>query len=1596
MKRILIITFIFLIGLVNASLAATNVYYSVGQNTNDHSSGGNVSITSGVATFTVAQTAPNLGVGDRLTAGGNAYYLKSKISTTQWNVVTKLGAVPSDLGSTAVTSIAHEFNSLSAALPSGAGGAKDANHINNTSLVSADVILNIPCYYDTGADTTTVTISGWTTDATRYIKIYTPYNTSTECNQSQRHNGKWDDAKYRLEISTATYFIVISNPNVLIEGIQGKRTAAVTNNGQGGFLIYNAGSGCDIRISNNILVGNTSASSYGNVAIEIYDDANSYQSGTAKAWNNIIYDFKNSSGGPVAMSVYDAQGNFTLYAYNNTVQNCNYGYTRSSGGGTFVAKNNIAQDCTDGFNGTFDASSNYNLSDIASDAPGANSRNSTTVTFVDKANKDFHLASTDTGALNYGTDLSADANLALSDDIDAQTRSGAWDIGADEYKLQVGWYSFGAGSWGYRKQIVIDRTKVSGSGTLPNFPLLISSTDADLKTTGNGGKVTNSSGYDIIFTSSDGTTKLDHEIERYTASSGEFIGWVRVPVVATANDTTIYIYFGNSSISTSQENATGVWDSNYLGVWHLKDGTTLNVNDSSSNGNNGSNNSVTATTGKLDGGGNFAGSPQVITITDTAALRAYPLTESAWIKYVGGAGIISKYPSGSMNGYQIYVSGGTVYGWYFKDSSNYVWDGGSGVSGGNVNDGAWHYVVWTVGSGGGTMYVDGNSINSRTWTGTPGATTQTTNLSIGLYPTTYYYIGTIDEARVSNTARSADWIKTEYNNQSSPSTFYGLGTTVAKPGWRTGDGGTWGYRKLLTIDHTKVSGTGTLPNFPLLISSTDADLKTTANGGKITNSSGYDIIFTDSDGTTKLNHEIERYTASSGEFITWVKIPVVYKTTDTFIYMYFGNSSISTSQENINGVWDSNYKGVWHLKEASGNFSDSTSNANTGTDYVSATGKTGQINSGQAFNNGTSDYINVAGLAWTPTTFTVEWWLYALSTTDYNQQILAVNSWGAFMFHTTANAEVYVGTDVTNRFTPTQLPAGTVPISAWAHFVFTYDGTQGRFYKNGAQLSTAKTMNTPSAWGGFNFGGNHTSTINGNADEVRVSNIARSADWIATEYNNQNSPATFYGLGDTAAQPGWRTADAGTWGYRKLITIDHTKVSGTSTLLNFPLLISSTDADLKTTGNGGKVTNSSGYDIIFTSSDGTTKLDHEIERYTASSGEFIAWVRVPSISPTTDTTLYMYYANSSISTSQENKTGVWDSNSAGVWHVHNASSPATDSTSNGKNGTQSGGVTFGATGKINGATSYDGVNDYLDAGNVGNVNSVSYWIKSNNQANGGIELNSNQYIDDNAIPEGWTNPTTYIDGVAQSSLYGSELVTNGNFGSDISSWNTTNACGSTVSWVNGTSGDGSTGYHRFNLANNTCADRYRASGSITSGSTTYRISFWYRTSSITTTMTFYTSDNFDTLANTVAQSVPLSTSWTYYSFTFTTSSASYPIIGFYHYTPSGGPAGTFDIDAISVKQVLTRYPITDTNWHDVAITTGTAISASAVKIGKGGTNYLNGLLDEVRVSNIARSADWIKTEYNNQNSPSTFYGLSGGEQSSAAQPSTSSFFLLFE
>jgi hypothetical protein len=130
-------------------------------------------------------------------------------------------------------------------------------------------------------------------------------------------------------------------------------------------------------------------------------------------------------------------------------------------------------------------------------------------------------------------------------------------------------------------------------------------------------------------------------------------------------------------------------------------------------------------------------------------------------------------------------------------------------------------------------------------------------------------------------------------------------------------------------------------------------------------------------------------------------------------------------------------------------------------------------------------------------------------------------------------------------------------------------------------------------------------------------------------------------------------------------------------LSDFPVLISITDTDLLDEAR------SDGNDIVFRWDDGTCGgkpckgLYHEIEEWNSSTGELVAWVKIPTLSSSNDTTIYMYYGNPNVSVPSENPAGVWDSNYSGVYHLNQnpggAAPQMLDSTLNVNHGTAMGG-----------------------------------------------------------------------------------------------------------------------------------------------------------------------------------------------------------------------------------------------------------------------------------------------------------------------------------
>jgi len=527
----------------------------------------------------------------------------------------------------------------------------------------------------------------------------------------------------------------------------------------------------------------------------------------------------------------------------------------------------------------------------------------------------------------------------------------------------------------------------------------------------------------------------------------------------------------------------------------------------------------------------------------------------------------------------------------------------------------------------------------------------------------------------------------------------------------------WNYRQAITVDNAGMAET--LTNFPLYV-----PLSSTGNGSGIASKildTGYDIRFTSSDGTTTLPYEREAYSEASGNASGrfWVGVTLNADNdaeTDDTIYLYYGNAAASDGQDTANGtsdVWDGNFEGVWHLGEtgtgASGDYKDSTSNANNSTSTANQPSALASavVGGGQTF-NGTSSYVQL-GISNFPATNaaqTISFWAKYSSTPADSQNVLA--SIGA---SNAVQVGFRSGSPAAWKYGGTILVSGSAQTTnTWHQYTFVTNGSSHTLYIDGANAGTgdaALLSGSPTAaylgtWNGSE------ELFAGSMDEARISSTARSASWAAFEYANMSTAGNKL---SSATEEGV----VSTWLYRKTITIQNDNV--TSDLTNFPLLVRiNADTDI------GGASQSDGDDIRFTDADGRTLLPFEREDYRVQSGSGSGsfWVNVPTIKASgtgngSGATIYLYYGKADAADGQD-PTNVWDASFEGVWHMGDAASPALDSTANNNDVAQSGGVTFGTAGKVDGATSYEGTDDRLsiadnDAFDVDYL-TISAWAKA--------------------------------------------------------------------------------------------------------------------------------------------------------------------------------------------------------------------------------------------------------------------------------------------
>ena len=213
----------------------TDIFRSVGITGTDLGGAETMQIVGNTMTTTAA-LADNIGVGDAITWNDGAdqlAFIHGRTSSTVYTVQNADGGAPTSASAGQAFGVFRSYTSLFNA----AGAVENANineptenDVNpNLDFVSVDTVVRYACYAD-GTDTVRPIFGGEVTDATRFLQIFTPVD-SSQVGVSQRHNGTLQagTTAYRLEVAdtgASTGTLELNTGFTEVDGLQCIKTSA--------------------------------------------------------------------------------------------------------------------------------------------------------------------------------------------------------------------------------------------------------------------------------------------------------------------------------------------------------------------------------------------------------------------------------------------------------------------------------------------------------------------------------------------------------------------------------------------------------------------------------------------------------------------------------------------------------------------------------------------------------------------------------------------------------------------------------------------------------------------------------------------------------------------------------------------------------------------------------------------------------------------------------------------------------------------------------------------------------------------------------------------------------------------------------------------------------------------------------------------------------------------------------------------------------------------------------------------------------------------------------------------------------------------------
>lgn len=411
----------------------------------------------------------------------------------------------------------------------------------------------------------------------------------------------------------------------------------------------------------------------------------------------------------------------------------------------------------------------------------------------------------------------------------------------------------------------------------------------------------------------------------------------------------------------------------------------------------------------------------------------------------------------------------------------------------------------------------------------------------------------------------------------------------------------WGRVVPIVIDYTKVSGSATITDMPVLITKDNIPSEAIDAGSNSALNGGGDIRFSsDSAGTTQLPCQVVEYvtdaTAANRVCHVWVKVPSISYTADTTIYMWYSKAGETqpavTDTYGRNAVWSA-FHMVHHLNETAnttaGGYIDSTGNGydGTGTSMSAGNGTTDFDATVTSFDDSNDSILITAGFSTTDTQFTITSNCKASTLANDGRLLSLVDStnsersasalwmdsggsgdgWQA-QVKPAGGGVLTVGADSDNNAS-----------TSWQHIVHKYDSTNHKVFVDGTITGSASSS------GGFTDGtyqadeyrigrlwtltgsGGHWQGLIGTTS-IRLANV--DDDVLKTEAANQLSPSTFSAAGTPSTPSGGGSQDISPTAISNVATFG-TAVLTTGAVTLSPSVISSTVAFGSHTLNVGAV-----------------------------------------------------------------------------------------------------------------------------------------------------------------------------------------------------------------------------------------------------------------------------------------------------------------------------------------------------------------------------------------------------------------------------------------